>query len=275
MRVSRFNATLLLLASAGSVSAENSSAAHLYKLAQKAERDGHIAQAYLLYTEAAAADPNRAMYRERAAALEPMAALEAKVKPPELPDAEIADADPDSVFDTPEKDQQELLPPPHLDLESDIQDFSFDGDYKAVYQAAATNLGLQVVFDNDFTSARRARIKLAQVTPRDALHALEAATDTFITPLSNKLFLVAQDTDAKRKEYEATEEVTVPVSSALTTQELTELGQAVKQSVGVEKIYWDASAGQIVIKDHVTRANAAQAVLRDLSRLPVAGRDRL
>ncbi len=259
--------SILLLAGAGTISAENSSPTHLYKLARKAESEGHIAQAYLLYTEAAAADPNKALYRERAAALEPMAALEAKVKPPELPGEAVddtLDVDLDSVFDTADGNQQELLPPPHLDLKSDVQDYAFDGDFKAIYQAAATKLGLQVVFDSDFTTARRTRIKLDQVDPRVLLHSLEAATDTFITPLSNKLILVAQDTDAKRKEYEPTEEVTVPVSTALTTQELTELGQAIKQSVGVEKMYWDAAAGQIILKDHVTRANAAQAVLRDL-----------
>ena len=267
--------TILLLASAGTISAESASAAHLYKLARQAERDGHIAQAYLFYTEAAAADPNKALYRERAAALEPMAALEAKIKPPELPgenDLDTVNIDPDNVFDTddtgPGKNsdhpQQQLLPPAHLDLKTGIQDFSFDGDYKAIYQDAASKLGLRVVFDSDFTSARRTRIRLVQVSPLVLLHCLEAATDTFLTPLSDKLFLVAQDTEAKRKEFEPTEQITVPISSALTNQELAEIGQAIKQSIGVEKIYWDASANQIIIKDRVTRANAAQAVLRDL-----------
>ena len=102
-------------------------------------------------------------------------------------------------------------------------------------------------------------------TPRQALHELEAATNSFVVPLSPKLFMVAVDTEAKRKDLEQTEVVSVPMPSVISPQAMAELGQAIKQSVGVEKMYWDPHANEVVLKDRVSRADAAQAVLQRLT----------
>src|ERR1700683_2265140 len=50
-------------------------AEQLYHQAVKAERDGEIVKAYLLYAEAAAADPTNLQYWDRAQALRPAASL--------------------------------------------------------------------------------------------------------------------------------------------------------------------------------------------------------
>src|ERR1700728_2061552 len=50
-------------------------AEQLFRQAQKAERAGEIVQAYLLYAEAAAADPTNIDYWSRAQALRPAASL--------------------------------------------------------------------------------------------------------------------------------------------------------------------------------------------------------
>jgi hypothetical protein len=52
-----------------------STAEQLFHQAQKAERDGEIVKAYLLYAEAAAADPTNIDYWSRAQALRPAASL--------------------------------------------------------------------------------------------------------------------------------------------------------------------------------------------------------
>jgi len=129
----------------------------------------------------------------------------------------------------------------------------------------AKRLGLQVIFDGDYHPGSPTRFRLNDVSPRDALHALEAVTHSIVIPLSSKLVMVAQDTDAKRKDLEQMATVSVPVSSVLTTQELVELGQAIKQTVGVDRMYWDSQANQIVLRDRVSRVLAAQSVLQDLT----------
>jgi len=46
------------------------------------------------------------------------------------------------------------------------------------------------------------RFQLQGVDYREALHDLEAATNSFIVPLTNKLFMVVKDTPQKRQEVE-------------------------------------------------------------------------
>jgi hypothetical protein len=61
-----------------------SQAEQLFHQAQKAEHDGEIVKAYLLYAEAAAADPTNIDYWSRAQALRPAASLMGP-SPPKAP----------------------------------------------------------------------------------------------------------------------------------------------------------------------------------------------
>src|SRR5580658_9798260 len=56
-------------------------ASDLYRDGRRAEKAGHIAQAYLLYSEAAALDPGNHMYWLRSEALKTRATMEGKVVP--------------------------------------------------------------------------------------------------------------------------------------------------------------------------------------------------
>ncbi len=84
------------------------------------------------------------------------------------------------------------------------------------------------------------RFRISGVDYREALHDLEAITSSFVVPLSSSLFMVAQDTPQKRNDLEQTMlGVGADSRKALTTQELTEIAQAVKQATNVDKIAWD------------------------------------
>src|SRR5580704_5232371 len=84
-------ATILLASAAAGVMAgapppvAAPTAEQLFRQAQKAEHDGEIIQAYLLYAEAAAADPTKIEYWSRAQALRPAASL-LEASPPKPPD---------------------------------------------------------------------------------------------------------------------------------------------------------------------------------------------
>ncbi len=58
--------------------------------------------------------------------------------------------------------------------------------------------------------------------------------------------------------------ITVPVPQAVTTQELTEIAQVLRQTVNIEKIAWDTSQGRIVMRDRVSRVLPAVAILQQL-----------
>ncbi len=61
--------------------------------------------------------------------------------------------------------------------------------------------------------------------------------------------MVAQDTPQKRNDLEQTIALSIPVPAALTTQELTEIAQAVKRATNIDKLGWDTSQSEVVMRD--------------------------
>ena len=79
----RTHVSLLCLLMAGCVLADGPTAQQLYEQGRKAEKAGHIAQAYIMYSQAAAMEPNNQTYWLRSQAVSSRAALEAKPMPQE------------------------------------------------------------------------------------------------------------------------------------------------------------------------------------------------
>jgi hypothetical protein len=67
---------------AGRLVAQEISGWDLYEQGREAEKGGHIAQAYLLYSQAAAMEPKNRTYWLRSQAVKSRAALELKPVPP-------------------------------------------------------------------------------------------------------------------------------------------------------------------------------------------------
>ncbi len=76
--------------------------------------------------------------------------------------------------------------------------------------------------------------------------------------------MVAQDTPAKRNDLEQTMAISVPIPQVLTTQEITEIAQVIRQTTNVEKIAWDSADSTIVMRDRVSRVMPAVGVLQQL-----------
>ncbi|HWD99391.1 MAG TPA: type II and III secretion system protein, partial [Bryobacteraceae bacterium] len=145
------------------------------------------------------------------------------------------------------------------------QTFDLHGDARSLWDAVAQRFGLEAVYDGDYPKGgEAARFRIDRADYRDALHGLEAATSSFVVPLSSRVFMVAKDTQTKRQQLEQTLTLAVRLPDALTTQELTEVAQAVRQVTDVQKIAWDSADSQIVMRDRVSRVLAAQALLQQL-----------
>lgn len=248
-------------------------AAALAKKAKKAARSGHAADAYLFYSEASALRPQDPKLKARMQALQDRAT---KQSPPVVPDDgsdldDILEAHfaPEDVFDSLTAAEyarsRQPLPPASLKGKPGLQDFDLNGDARSLFDEVAKRFGLQTVYDGDYpTAGPRFRFRISGIDFREALHDIEAVTNSFVVPLSSSLFIVAQDTPMKRNDLEQTMVVTVPVPEALTSQQLTEIGQAVKQVTNVDKMAFDMTRGVIVIRDRVSRVLPAQALLQQL-----------
>jgi type II secretory pathway component GspD/PulD (secretin) len=264
------------LGSGGQEDSPKEQAAALAKKARKASRSGHAADAYLLYSEASALQPTNSKMKAQMQALQARATSQSPPLVPETPAESTPDPDaippafaPEDVFDSITAaefaSQREPLPPAALKAKPGTQDFDLTGNPRTLFDQVAQRFGLQTVYDGDFpTGGPQLRFRIAGVDYREALHDLEAVTSSFVVPLSSSLIVVAQDTPQKRNDLEQTMLVTVPIPQGLTTQELTEIAQAVKQATNVDKIGWQTTQGTVVIRDRVSRALPAQALLEQL-----------
>jgi general secretion pathway protein D len=264
MRVFALMAVLCLAASAWA-----SEAAKLYKEGRKAQKAGQYARAYLLYSEAAAQEPDNRIYWLRAEALRTQADLQAKVEPPRLvAGIPTAGAEPEEPVPeaTPEDwaAAREPLPPTRLAAAPGRKDFDLRGNFKTLFEGVAHAFGLDCVFDGDYQPGHVIRFQMQQAGYRTALHALEAATGSFLVPISSKLFLVVKDTPQKRREEEPYVAIIVPLPEPTSIQELTSMVTAVQQACGIQKVSWDSQKNVVIMRDAISKVLPARALFEEL-----------
>ena len=251
--------------------ADDPSAWETYERGREAEKAGHMSEAYLLYSQAAARDPKNQTYWLRSLAVRSRAALEANIMPHITPAGadDDAEAPPLPLFDAPtlqDKADARRNLPSELKAGEGTRDFDLNGDSKMLYQEVAKVYGLDCVFDGDFVPGGPIHFRLRDVPYRVALRGLEAATGTFIVPISGKLFMVVKDTPQKRIEVEPRVTVAVQLPEADTPQAFTAMITAVQQSIGIEKVSFDTQSRTVIMRDLVSKVQAARALFEDLLR---------
>ena len=243
-------------------------AEQLFKDAQKAERAGQILRAYVLYSQAAAADPANVDYWQRAQALRPIASLlkDAEHAAAPMP-AEKVDVTLFGNITEQEVDRaRKPLPPPKLNGTPGLQDFDLRGDSKSLWEQVAARLHLAVLFDTQYQPTRSIRFQLTAATWRDTLLALEAATNSFLTPVSERLIFVANDSPQKRTDFDTNVAVVIPFSETASVQELQEVATGVRGTLDMQKVMVDTQRHLILLRDRVTKVRLAEKIFQDLLR---------
>jgi hypothetical protein len=263
-------APLICLLLAGCLWADEPSGWELYERGRAAEKAGRVAEAYVLYSEAAAMEPKNRTYWLRSQAVRSRAALQSMPLPAEVPTDQM-----ESMPEAPEtpiepatfqdlKDAGRSLPPAELKVEPGKRDFKLEGDSKKLFGEVAHAYGLDCVFDGDYQALPNLHFELRDVTYREALHGLEAATASFIVPLTPKVFLVAKDTPQKRTEVEPTVAVAIRLPDAFAAADFNAMITAVQQALALEKVSFDTQTNTVIIRDRMSKVLPARALLQDL-----------
>jgi general secretion pathway protein D len=271
---------LVCLAAPAILPAAKPKAPQLYEQGRKAELAGDVVRAYLLYSQAAALDPENPMYWVRAQALQTQAALKARALPrvdqtaqaPAMDSAANEKAQPKAAagFSTSisEKDLAELRRlrgPPELKPTPGKKDLDLRGNSKALFEQTARAFGLDTVFDGEYPAGSTQRLRLNDVDYRQALRAVEAATRSFVFPVGEHLIMVVDDTPQKRTQTEPTVAVTIPIPDTVTAQEAQEIGRGVQQTMEIQKLAVDPNRRLVLIKDRLSRVKPAQALFEQLA----------
>lgn len=226
--------------------------------AAAAERAHQIVEAYALYTEALRLDPGNRDYMLHVGKLRPFAELAAR-KPKPASEVEGGHI---SLEDLAEARRPQ--PPVTLQAAPGHRDFDLRGDGRALFEAVAKGFGLKVLFESDYQAGSPIRFRLEDADYRTALHALETATNSFIVPVSETLLFVTNDTQEKRREYERTASVLIPIPDTVTPQELQELVAAIRGVMEIQRVVVDNQLHAVLLRDWVSRVQPAQALLEEL-----------
>jgi Flp pilus assembly secretin CpaC len=253
----RTGAFILCLLAAVCLAAEEPAPGEVFEQGRAAEKAGHMREAYLLYSQAAALDPQNRTYWLRSQLVRPRAELEGRQNPPPSTAAEPAPQLP-AATDQDKADARRPLPPTQLAAEPGPRDFDLRGSARKLWDAVAQSYGLQCIFDNDYKDRDQIRFELQDVDYRTALHGLEAATGSFLVPLSSKRFLVVTDTAQKRAELEPVVAVEVHLPEVASQQEFTTLITAVQGAMGITRMAFDSANQTVILKDAISKVLPAR-----------------
>jgi Flp pilus assembly secretin CpaC len=277
--VRRLFAILCLALCTAAVCPGGESASSLAKRARKAEKAGDVVKAYLLYAEAAAADPKNHSYWVRSQALQTRAMRASNTMPSsltELPPPEEKKEErkrPEFIVGTnitreEVEESRRPLPPQELKGVPGKKSFDLKANARALFTRVTQSFGLDLVFDADYAAAGPTiRFQLNDVDLHTALYALEAATSSFAVPLSEKLLMIYKDTQQKRTEAEPNMAVTLSIPNPVTVQEAQELARAVQQVLEIKRFAIDGAQRLVLIKDRVGKVRTAQALYEQLLTL--------
>lgn len=264
---------LILLLAAFSPAAPPT-AERLAKDAERAERAGETVRAYLLYARAAVADRRNPKYWAKAESLRPLAEAQSaeRLPHPELlfPERPLfAGSNAGIVGSFTEQDLQDLdrmKPPPRLRPTDALKSFHLKADAKTLFEQVAREFGYTVIFDKDYNpTTGPIRFQVEDAGYREALHALESATDSFIVPIADTAMLVAQDTPQKRTEVESDEALSIPIPQRTSVQEAQELLMLVQQAFEIRRAVLDPQRHSILLRDRVSKVETAAMLLNQLS----------
>lgn len=144
--------------------------------------------------------------------------------------------------------------------------FHLRGDVKTLYADVAREFGYQAVLDHDLNNgpSTTLRFDIDNENYEDALHMLEAATNTFIVPISETVLFAATDSQQKRREYEPAAEEAFLIPQRSTVQEAQELLQAVMQSLEIRQAVLDPVKRMMIVRGPYSRVRVAGAILQQL-----------
>ena len=249
-------------------------AKRLAERARTARDSGEIVRAYLLYNEAARRDPSNPSYAASRDGLAPAAnllmktQLEDPVVAADIARIEKEETDAEAAAHPPapgtEEVQRSLASFPHVQPKDVRLDFDIHGDEVSLIQQVVSAYGVRSAWDPQLDAKSNLQMKITQVDFRSALEALTSVTNTFVFPISANTLYFARDSETKRNELEPMILLTVPLPQSLNEKDLIDVANAVRGVLSLKQFGWDSLSRTVFIRDRVSKALAARALLEAL-----------
>jgi general secretion pathway protein D len=236
-----------------------------FKQARQAESKGRYSDAYLLYAEAVAREPDNPRYRAHMMAVQRRGLENLDIQLPARNGAPLDESDPLPAIEPEDyAEAREMRSPPVLRGAAGAQDHDLTGGGKELFEKVFGAYGVQVVFDSEYQDPPPQRFRLEGATFGEALRALEAVTNSFAVPVHESIALVARDNAQKRTQVEPYMSVLVPFPEPMSAQEVQEGVRAVQTTFDMTKVGIDNARGLVLFRDRVSRLKPALDLFHQL-----------
>ncbi|MDX2150430.1 MAG: type II and III secretion system protein [Bryobacteraceae bacterium] len=250
---------------AGDAPTGTAAAKSLFDRARKAAKNGDFVRSYTLAAQARALDPANPAYSAYEEVVQRKALQELKALPAGAAGGDEGDEFLGVLTESEVEEARRPLPPRKLAARSEVRSFALRDNPRPLWEQVSRAYGLEVVFDGDYPpSSAPVRFTIEEAGYKEALWALEAATNSFVVPISDRLMLVVKDTPQKRTEVEPTAAAVIPVPSPVTVQEAQEVARTVQQVIEIQRLIIDSARRLVLIRDRVSKVYAARDLLQQM-----------
>ncbi len=152
-----------------------------------------------------------------------------------------------------------------MEHQSGTRNFDVRGDTIGAYKEIARQFGVEVAFDADLRP-RQIHFQMTGLDFPTALRVLGQMTGTFWRPLTKHLFIVAEDTAQKRKDYDISIVRTILLPASETKDQMTEVLRLVREIAGITRSDLDVSSGTLTLRASPQAMAIATSVIEDLEK---------
>ncbi len=158
-----------------------------------------------------------------------------------------------------------LVGPVTLRPQGGTHTFDVRGDVRAAYLELARQFGLTVNFDPDLPN-RLTRFRAPDADFETAARILTEETHTFWTPLDEHMIYVADDSQAKRKQFEQVVTQTFILPNSLTDTEMADTLRLIREMTGITATSFDAAAREVTLRDSPQKIGVAEKLIREIEQ---------
>src|SRR5262249_34767173 len=140
-----------------------------------------------------------------------------------------------------------------------------DGDSRAIYEAIGKQAGIQVLFDPDYIP-RTIHVDINKRSLTDALQIVAAESRTFWRPVNGDTIFVAQDTQAKRREFEQSIYKTFYLTNISQPTDIQDVVNALRTITEIQRVMQVPSLDAIVVRGTPAQLTLAQKIIDDVDK---------
>jgi Flp pilus assembly secretin CpaC len=155
--------------------------------------------------------------------------------------------------------------PVRLQPQAGARSFNFSGDTRGAYEELARQFGLTATFD-DALQAKQVRFRVEDVDFATAIHILTLQTHTFWVALDAKVFLVAEDSVQKRREFQPLVVRTILLPGSSTPDQMTETQRVVREVLGISRVTLNLASRTLTIRDTPQNVALAFELVREFEQ---------